>query len=288
MADFFKWEIHDGNSVSFWWDHWVDTRPLFSILGESRPAALGVARHSTVAEATRGAQWGVRRCRVKSLCTIVNLLQAVPIPSPDKGPDIPLWRHVKDVYKTVFSSRQTWNQIRPVKEKVPWYRTVWFPQRVPRYAFIVWLAIKDRLSTGTRMRAWGAAQPCMFCGERDESRDHLFFACPYTFTIWSGLAGNLLRRKVNPDWSNTLTSLSSSYFNLQNKTLLGMAFQTAIYKIWRERNGRIHNRIYNTPTTLLRIMDKAIRDQITSLHNSPNTKFGDLCTRWRNAFQSFF
>lgn len=282
VADFLKWEIHDGKSVSFWWDNWLDTGPLLPLVGDSGPVALGVARYSVVAAATRGSQWRIRRCRGVTLCTIWNSLQAVPVPSPDKGPDTPLWRYAKDIYKPFFSSRHTWNQTRPVKEKVPWYRTVWFPQRVPRYSFIVWLAIKDRLSTGTRMRAWGANQPCIFCGERDESRDHLFFACPYTFTIWSDLAGKLLGRKLNPDWSRTLTSLRSPQFTLLDKTLLRIAFQTALYMIWRERNGRIHTRKHNAPTTLLRLMDKAIWDRIISLRTPATATLGDLLHRWGN------
>ena len=56
---------------------------------------------------------------------------------------------------------------------------MWFAQGVPRYSFITWLAIRDRLSTGSRMRAWGQVQCCLLCGEPDETRDHLFFACPY-------------------------------------------------------------------------------------------------------------
>ncbi|CAN6985786.1 unnamed protein product, partial [Brassica rapa subsp. trilocularis] len=32
---------------------------------------------------------------------------------------------------------------------------VWFPQNVPRFAFITWLAIKDRLATSHRMQRWG-------------------------------------------------------------------------------------------------------------------------------------
>ncbi|CAG7905840.1 unnamed protein product [Brassica rapa] len=36
----------------------------------------------------------------------------------------------------------------------------------------------------------GSEQGCVYCGEKDESRDHLFFSCPYTFTVWM----NELRR----------------------------------------------------------------------------------------------
>ena len=62
-----------------------------------------------------------------------------------------------------------------------WSQLVWFTQRVPRHAFIIWLAFRDRHSTCVRMRQWEITQGCMFCGERDETRDYLFFACPITY-----------------------------------------------------------------------------------------------------------
>lgn len=139
-----------------------------------------------------------------------------------------------------FSSKCTWNIIRTSSPKVTWSQIVWFPQAVPRYSFMAWLAIKDRLSTGQRMRRWGQEQSCPFCGERDESRDHIFFACPYTFCVWSALCNPLLRRHTTPDWNNTLQAIISRTSPVNDVALIRMIFQTTIYHVWRERNGRIH------------------------------------------------
>ena len=76
--------------------------------------------------------------------------------------------------------------------KVPWSKLVWFKQGVPRYAFITRLDVKDRLSTGTRRRVWGITQGCPFCGEPEESRDHLYFACPYTYGLWLQILARIL------------------------------------------------------------------------------------------------
>lgn len=38
---------------------------------------------------------------------------------------------------------------------------------------------KNWIVTGDRMRQWRITQGCVFCGERNETRDHLFFACTY-------------------------------------------------------------------------------------------------------------
>lgn len=68
---------------------------------------------------------------------------------------------------------------------------------------------KGQALHGTRMRGWGLEQSCVFCGERDESRDHLYFACPYTFTVWMNVAEGLLTRRITPDWEDTISSLLS-------------------------------------------------------------------------------
>lgn len=94
-------------------------------------------------------------------------------PNSDAGRDVMVWRHGRDDFKDHFTTRATWDHIRIRQQEVSWHQRVWLPQGVPRQAFIVWLTFKDRLSMGVRMRQWGITQGCMFCGERDESREHL-------------------------------------------------------------------------------------------------------------------
>lgn len=98
----------------------------------------------------------------------------------------------------------TWEQIRCKRSEVSWSGSVWFKQGIPRYAFLVWLAIQNRLSTGDRMRKWGIQQSYVLCGEQDETGDHLFFACPYSYTVWDRLASRLVGRRINPDWQDML------------------------------------------------------------------------------------
>lgn len=109
---------------------------------------------------------------------IIDQIKAVPLPNSDAGKDVALWKHFEGDYKPTFSASCTWEKIRETHGKVAWSKIVWFAQGVPRYLFIAWLSIKIRLSTGDRMRAWGDTQSCGFCGEREETHDHLIFVCP--------------------------------------------------------------------------------------------------------------
>ena len=102
------------------------------------------------------------------------------------------------------------------KTKLPWHCIVWFPQAIPRQSFMVWLAFKNNLSTGVIMRETGSEQGCVYCREKDESRDHLFFACPYTLTVRTSVAEKLLDAAITPDWEDTVISLLRS-----NRIILG-------------------------------------------------------------------
>lgn len=191
-----------------------------------------------------------------------------------------LWKHDENTYKPHFSSSRTWDQVRVKKNKVVWSKSVWFSQGVPRYSFIVWLAIKDRLSTGVRMRAWGIQQGCLMCGERDESRDHIFFACPFTFTVWNRLAGRLCGRWINPDWSLTLQFVTRNTLSSLDKILVQMLFQTCIYYMWKERNDRRHQNGNHSKEQVIRTIDKAIRNRISSLRYKHDHKLAGLMQRW--------
>lgn len=157
------------------------------------------------------------------------------------------------------------DQIRLRYDEVEWCKVIWFSQAVPRFAFITWLAVKDRLSTGTRMRQWGCVQVCLFCGERDESRDHLFFACSFSYLVWLDVAGGLLHSEPDPDWNGTLLCLCVQQNEGHCYIFLRLAFQATIYCLWRERNDRRHNKRFCTHTQVSKTIEKLIRNPISSL-----------------------
>ncbi|XP_013668622.2 uncharacterized protein LOC106372911 [Brassica napus] len=166
------------------------------------------------------------------------------VPCQDAGEDTVLWRADNDECKAYFSSAKTWNNLRDKRNEVSWRKVTWFSQAVPRHAFQVWLAFRDRLSTGDRMKNWGIEQCCMLCGEKNETRDHMFFACPFSFTVWLNTAGKLFGNAITPDWNDTVSSLLQQAQTRIDHILRRMAFQTVIYSIWREHNSRRHGGVW--------------------------------------------
>lgn len=78
----------------------------------------------------------------------------IPVPKlkPD-SPDTTSWVTNKRV-KVRFSVYRGWNDLRINAEVVPYYDMVWCLHCVPRHAFILWLAIKERPATLDKIVKW--------------------------------------------------------------------------------------------------------------------------------------
>lgn len=159
---------------------------------------------------------------------------------------------------------------------------MWFLQAIPRHSFIVWLAAQDRLSTGVRMKNWGITQTCVFCGERNKFRDHLFFACPYTYTVWSALVATLMGTSITPDW--IVTVMMRPFRINMDSILVRLAFQVTVYLLWKERNSRRHQGVWQSTNSMIRSIDKTIRNRIVSLHYRGDHKLEVLLRRWFEMF----
>lgn len=116
--------------------------------------------------------------------------------------DISVWKSTTDTFKSKFSTSNTWLLLRNPAPIVSWHASIWFPHATPKYAFMAWLAVLNRLITGDRMLLWnvGVNVSCILCNQHLESRDHLFFSCSYSQEVWSGLVERLLSSRYNDQW----------------------------------------------------------------------------------------
>lgn len=151
-----------------------------------------------------------------------------------------LWKTKDDGFKACFSSKQTWLITRHQFPQVPWCKGIWFSGMTPKFAFIAWLAVHDRLSTGDRIIKWNlqADAQYLLCKNAMESRDHLFFLCPYTEVVWKGLLGKLLGTRYSNQWSRIQQILVHGSRDEPTMFLVRYAFQLAVYSVWRQRNAR--------------------------------------------------
>lgn len=162
---------------------WSEKGVLSDVLGDSGIIDMGVAKNAMVEEAALSTR---RRKRHRTI--ILNDIEAeLSIITSKLLPevkDVSIWRR-KPGYMQQFSNQETWLLLSVSKASCSWARGIWITQATPKYAFIAWLASRDRLSTLDRVAKWsqGIVTNCVLCNSGPESRNHLFFQCIYSAQI---------------------------------------------------------------------------------------------------------
>ncbi|XP_023637566.1 uncharacterized protein LOC111830212 [Capsella rubella] len=271
-----KMDVGDGNHTSFWYDDWSHMGRLVELVDARVVIDMGIGWGKSLAWA-----WSRRRRRHRSdlLNSIEETLYLKSLTRTDQR-DVALWKAANDSYKPRFSTKDTWNHIRTASSRVAWGKGVWFSHATPKFTFCVWLAVHDRLPTGEKMVKWsrGLSGICEFCQQDVETRDHLFFACSYASEIWASTAKGLLLSHYTTDWTRLIALISTPHQDRVHTFLLRYAFQAVVYGIWRERNCRRHGNAPIPPPQLTKMIDKQVRDQLSSIR-----KMGDL--RYAAGFQ---
>jgi hypothetical protein len=120
---------------------------------------------------------------------------------------------------------------------------VWFPYAIPKHAFIVWLAVQDRLITGARIVKWGYKKEvkCCFSRNQIESMEYLFFECSFSYRLWNFC---MLRCQVNNSSVMLDDVLKLGIRDWETKTLKGLlcclVLDSVICNIWHTINEIKH------------------------------------------------
>ena len=164
---------------------------------------------------------------------------------------------------------------------VPWEQTVWIAGGIPKHSFLSWLFILNRCPTRDRLLRWGLQTPatCLLCNSTAESRDHLFFACPLSWNLWSTLAP---RCGLNPaqQWTDVLAQLRPLNSRNWKGRLTLLTWQCCLYWIWQERNSRLHRNTFRSHDALLRLIDRQIRDRLLSYRDTSPRLSSRMMQQW--------
>ncbi|KAG7551693.1 Ribosomal protein L13e [Arabidopsis thaliana x Arabidopsis arenosa] len=270
---FCKVEVHNGANTSFWFDNWMGEGSLMEKTGSRGVIDMGISRNMTVGEA-----WGHRRRRRHRTQLLNDIEEALAKTYQGRNmtrADTVLWRGKGDVFKASFSTKDTWNHIRTSSNQVAWQKGVWFTHANPKFSFCTWLALHDRLSTGDRMQRWnnGSTVSCVFCAAPIESRDHLFFSCPYSYEIWKALAQQIFNTHFTADWQQIVDYIVVTNHNRVHSYLARNIFQITIHTIWRERNARRHGEVPRLAATLIRWIDQHVRNQLSVIRSTGDRRY---------------
>ena len=144
---FHRKKVGDGNQTSFWFDSWSSLGCLFDLTGPRGCIDMGICLTAAVSSA-------LQRCRRNHRMEIFNSIEAVMEVQRSNlmnAADYSVWKSSSDTYKSVFSTKNTWNLLHQEGTTVEWCKGLWFKHHTPKFAFFPWLTLHNRLSTGDRI-----------------------------------------------------------------------------------------------------------------------------------------
>lgn len=243
-TDFRRFIIHrlgDGRDTSLWFDNWCNLGPLSNIFSSREMANLELSRDLKVADLMVNDSWAWPEGMVIKCPALANFKPQLTPSIRDKV----VWHAINGI-DFGFKSDVVWECIRPVKPKVCWGSLIWFSNCVPKHAFILWLAIKRRLTTQDQLLNWQTVGDvkCGFCELQPDSVDHLFFGCNFNTLILSHFQA---RGWCLINTSNWDRCIRSAVKNWKGKSICAIVnkilFAAMIYVIWRERNLRLFQKL---------------------------------------------
>ncbi|XP_010480532.1 PREDICTED: uncharacterized protein LOC104759286 [Camelina sativa] len=283
---FIVYKLGTGITCNFWSDNWTGMGSLLEITQGRGPAATGLPKNAVVAEALREGQWWISQSRSRN--PIIQLVkQCLPLPSVvdtrhDGEDDCFLWKVGEAEPSDIFSTATTWDHLNPPLDTKDWYEAVWFKEKIPKHAFVAWLAALNRLTTKDRLISWGLAVPphCLLCGNHEESRQHLFFDCVYAEQVWQYFYS---RAAVTPPnlFLDALVWLKRPCRNRNVAAILKLTFQASIYLLWKERNSRLHTSTSRPPVNLIQEIKVIIRSRLEPFSRIQNAR--QVLLVWRHA-----
>ncbi|XP_077246059.1 uncharacterized protein LOC143885903 [Tasmannia lanceolata] len=248
--------IGDGKGIDFWKQPWHPNGAISDIVSAG---SFNIhPKNVQVIQLYSGNSW---HPHLQDLKEIISTTIITPGPS-----NMAIW---KPSSSGEFDSMSAWNSIQKKSPRINWAPSIWFPGHVPEFATTAWLALNGRLTTRDRLGFLGPNRDlkCPLCHTAHESIDHIFFQCSYSRWVWNSVLWGFNLRK-NPKRSLLFEEewlRRCSRGKVQSATALRLAFQTAIFFIWFERNKRIHEKKETHKQSVLKHILHSVRSRICFL-----------------------
>lgn len=120
--------------------------------------------------------------------------------------------------------------------KKPWVNTMWKNYLQPSHAVTFWMLAQRMLPTRDRqdyLEDW----MCIFCGQTEETQEHLFFRCPHIMELWWQIHGWLHMRLEMSSYRRVIRVFRQHYHGSRVLTKANhLALSSMIHYIWQARN----------------------------------------------------
>ncbi|KAJ9536733.1 hypothetical protein OSB04_un000118 [Centaurea solstitialis] len=251
---FFRFQVGNGESINAWADTWFSGGPLSMIISYRRFHNSGFGLETSVRDL-------ITQCNGVWPDSWVQL-------DPDRFADPPpiIVHGVDDSVKWVqgdnlidFTVRDAWKSFVGPNQVYAWTKYVWFKGHIPKHAFCMWTACHRRLPTQDRIGTWKHEPPdyrCVFCGNGQDSHDHLFFMCSYTREVWQRVKHEVGLHGFPELWSDILILLADN--RGPRRKVQKLALVGSVYFIWMERNRRLFRDLSVAPIQLYKQIMEAV------------------------------
>ncbi|XP_033134421.1 uncharacterized protein LOC117127836 [Brassica rapa] len=181
----------------------------------------------------------------------------------------------------VFKTGDVYSYLRGDLQTMSWAKVIWFPHAIPRHSFNAWIMNLNRSPTRDRLLSWGLQvdSSCLLCNSNNETRDHLYFDCTFSFDLWSQLAR---RCRIRPyrSWNQTIAQLENLQSPKSTRLLTLLVWQAALYWLWNERNARLHSGVFRSVDVILTLIDRQVRNKIQSFRETSPSLASRMLQRW--------
>lgn len=275
--NFIKVKVGDGRSTRFWTDNWSPFGNLREYLNASTTTALGIRHDAILSTIYRNGNWQLPSPRSEPQLNLQVYLTTIALTLEE---DKFVWAPDGKELST-YSTGQVYNLIKTHQPVVPWAACVWSPRGIPKHNFLTWLVVLNRCPTKDRILGWGLTTSplCLLCNSANESRDHLYFTCSFSASIWGSLA---MRARSTPitSWPQVINHMQQLTGPKHLRILALLAWQSAIYFIWMERNSRLHRQQFRSSDLIVSAATSLIKNRISSLRLSSPSLSSKMMQVW--------
>ena len=243
-------KVGNGESCRFWSDNWSPFGKLSEYLLPNQRSGMGIRPSTTLADLFVNGSWRLPPPHSEGMVQLHIFLTTLSLTGMEDDYE---WV-VNEKPSTRYSTSEIYRKLRDREEEVPWAPIVWTAGGIPRHNFLTWLFVLDDYPTRDRIISWGL-QPdsvCLLCNHAAESRDHLFYLCPYSWSIWLEISRRC-QLQPNRHWDQSVIQLQSLQGNKTMKRLTLLCWQSTIYLIWQKRNKKLHNNQFRAPDAIIRL-----------------------------------
>ncbi|XP_021985805.1 uncharacterized protein LOC110882000 [Helianthus annuus] len=274
----------NGSNTRVWFDTWDNVCPLNLFITPRMIANAGYDMGERVANVYHNGEWGWPISWVNRFPVLHQLANVTLVPQVQ---DRVIWR-TRDGKDTDYNTYEVWNDIRMSQEKVTWENVVWYPQAIPRHAFLMWLIVCKKLKTQDVMSKWRSSgnanynlMCCSLCVSGPDSHNHLFFECEYASQIWYGVREKAGMQTIGErlEIMNYLTQHAGSKRAIH---IIGkLVVAASAYLVWQERNNRLFTSKKWSANQLIEVILMTIRMKLHTMKFKRTGNIPQVLNDWR-------